>query len=180
MSIFNFTGLEHLWEQAGGDPRRAAVMAAIAEAESSGNSGAVSWAGAIGLWQIMPFWAPHFGWPVSLLYDPWHNAWGAKQISGDGYHVGAWDTCYNPPSSAANRRDLSNPIVGSPAYNILRGRGGTGSNTSVSVGSNHIGPTNSERDIMSKLAWANHLQRHAIPDNTQWVADNRRLRKPRR
>lgn len=166
-------GLERLWEAAGGAPAKAALMAAISIAESSGNSGAVSPVGAIGLWQVMPFWAPHFGLPVSALYIALTNARVAKGISGDGNHVGAWDTCYNPPASAARRLDLTWPEQGSPAWNILGGRGGGGGGGVVVV--SHTGPSAADSALARKVGWANHLQTVAIPNNTRWVSFNRTL-----
>jgi acid phosphatase family membrane protein YuiD len=46
--------LRSLWVRAGGDPKRANLMSAIALAESGGRSGIVNSIGATGLWQIHP------------------------------------------------------------------------------------------------------------------------------
>lgn len=173
MSTWTYDGLQKLWEFENGRSSKAPMMAAIALAESSGESGVSSYAGAIGLWQVMPFWAPHFGWPVSYLYDPIYSARAAVLISGDGSNVGAWDTCYNPPSSAANRRDLTYPLRGSPAWNILNdhGESGGGGSTGTIQGSSEAGDSR----LAEQVTWANHLQTHAIPDNTAWVAYNRKV-----
>lgn len=173
MSTWTWDSLQTLWKFAGGNASRAQVMAAIALAESGGRSWVVSSAGAIGLWQEEPFWAGHFGWPVSYLYQPLYNAKAAVGISGGGFHLGAWDTCYYPTSSAANRRDLHWPMQHSDAWNILQTHGaasgpGGGGET---VG----GPDPSDRQLIQQTAWANHLQNNAIPNNTAWVAYNRKL-----
>lgn len=173
MSVWSYDSLQTLFKFAGGASSRAPMMAAVALAESSGESGVVSYAGAIGLWQEEPFWAAHFGWPVSYLYQPLYNAKAAVGISGGGYHVGAWDTCYNPPAAAARRLDLSWPERGSPAWNILNGHGGaaTGPGSSESVGS----PSPGDTRLLQQVAWANHLQSNAIVTNTNWVSYNRQL-----
>ena len=51
--VESYGQLERLWTEAGGASRMAALMAAIAEAESSGNSQAHNPSGASGLWQIL-------------------------------------------------------------------------------------------------------------------------------
>lgn len=176
MTDYSWGQLWGLWDGAGGRHDKGAMMASIAEAESSGDSIAVSPAGAIGCWQVMPFWASDFGWPVSLLYSGHYSAVAAVRISGNGANVGAWDTCYNPPSSAAYRKNLSEPEQGSPAWNIWHGssggpQGGGGGVQTVS----HSGPDAYESQIARQTIWANHLQEHAIPDNTRWVSFNRKL-----
>lgn len=178
MTFYDWDALQRLEQLIGFPASRQPVMAAIALAESSGESEAVSPAGAIGLWQIMPFWAGTFGQSVSQLYVAAYNCDDARRISGDGYHLGAWDTCYNPPSSAANRRDLSWPETGSPAWNMLRshGGGGGGGGPPKTIGA----PTASDKQLMQQVAWANHLQTHAIPNNTGYLAYQRTLRGPGR
>jgi len=53
MTVYSYAQLEGLWEQAGGSKALAPVMAAIAMAESGGNSQAYNPSGATGLWQIL-------------------------------------------------------------------------------------------------------------------------------
>ena len=53
MADYSFAQLESLWIQAGGPRAVAPLMAAIAMAESSGNSNAFNPSGASGLWQIL-------------------------------------------------------------------------------------------------------------------------------
>jgi hypothetical protein len=119
--------------------------------------------------------AVDFGWPVSFLYVVTFNAQAAKRISGNGQNVGAWDTCYNPPSSAAFRRTLSEPEAGSPAFNIWRGQGGHPSGGGGGIVDTSSGPSAAERAVLARVPWANHLQENAIPNNTRWVAYNCQL-----
>jgi sugar/nucleoside kinase (ribokinase family) len=171
VSYWDWDALQRLEYLAGFPASRRPVMAAISLAESSGDSTIVSPAGAIGLWQIMPFWAATFHQPVSDLYVALINCDDARRISGNGYNLGAWDTCYNPPSSAAVRRDLHWPETGSPAWNILQthGAGINPGETHGAAGSADPG----DRQLMQQVGWANHLQDNAIPHNTGWVAYNR-------
>lgn len=178
MAFYDWDALQRLEFLAGFPASRRPVMAAIALAESSGQSTIVSPAGAIGLWQIMPFWAGTFGQSVSELYVALVNCDDARRISGNGYHLGAWDTCYNPPSSAAVRRDLGWPERGSPAWNILQDHG-AGINPGPATGASG-GPSPSDKTLMRQVSWAKHLQEVAIPNNTGWVAYNRTLRGPGR
>lgn len=53
MTHYSYSQLEQLWINAGGSRSLAPLMAAIAEAESGGNSNAYNPSGASGLWQIL-------------------------------------------------------------------------------------------------------------------------------
>jgi hypothetical protein len=68
LARYSFTQLEALWTRAGGPKNMAPVMAAIALAESSGDSNAHNPSGASGLWQILgnPF--------PGNAFDPLTNA----------------------------------------------------------------------------------------------------------
>lgn len=89
---FSYGELEGLWIAAGGPRRLAPTMAAIAEAESGGDSGAHNPSGATGLWQILgnPF--------PGNAYDPMTNArmavakWKTQGL-------GAWATWPSPARS---------------------------------------------------------------------------------
>jgi Lysozyme like domain len=52
VTVYTYPQLEQLWIQAGGPRALAPLMAAIALAESGGNSGAQNPSGAAGVWQI--------------------------------------------------------------------------------------------------------------------------------
>lgn len=53
MTVFTYAQLEGLWIDAGGPKALAPLMAAIAKAESGGNSDAENPSGATGVWQIL-------------------------------------------------------------------------------------------------------------------------------
>lgn len=83
------SGLEQLWEDAGGSSSTAFVAAEIAMAESSGNQYAVSATDDIGYWQInQPTWG------AEASFDPITNARAAISISDDGTDWSPWTT-YN-------------------------------------------------------------------------------------
>jgi LysM repeat protein len=80
------SGLEELWEQAGGSDAQAVTAASIAMAESSGQQYATGAAGERGYWQINPDHG-------SLsTYDPLGNAKAAVVISDDGTNWTPWTT----------------------------------------------------------------------------------------
>jgi len=81
------TGLEELWEEAGGSPGEAVMAASIAMAESSGQQYATGGVGERGYWQINP----NHG-PVLSTYDPLGNAKAAVVISDDGTDWTPWTT----------------------------------------------------------------------------------------
>jgi phage-related minor tail protein/SLT domain-containing protein len=87
--------IEKLWTAAGGDPSKANLMAAIAEAESRGNPRAYNPSGATGLWQILG--APNRGryWHGNTNFtNPVVNAHAAVQKLHD-QGLGAWQTYTN-------------------------------------------------------------------------------------
>jgi LysM repeat protein len=80
------SGLEELWEEAGGSDAQAVMAASIAMAESSGQQFATGTVGERGYWQINP----NHG---SLsTYDPLGNAKAAVIISDDGTNWTPWTT----------------------------------------------------------------------------------------
>ncbi|HEV2374847.1 MAG TPA: LysM peptidoglycan-binding domain-containing protein [Streptosporangiaceae bacterium] len=81
------SGLEQLWEAAGGAHWAAQTAASIAMAESGGNQFAVSPTDDIGYWQIN---APTWGSLAST--NPMTNARAAIQISADGSNWTPWTT----------------------------------------------------------------------------------------
>ncbi len=109
--VESYGQLEGLWDQAGGPSNMAALMAAIAEAESRGSSTAENPSGASGLWQILgqPF--------AGNVFDPLTNArmavakWRSQGLT-------AWATY----TSGAYRQFLQGNI---PA-NLNGGGGGGG------------------------------------------------------
>jgi hypothetical protein len=81
------SGLEALWEAAGGSHGEAFLAAEIAMAESGGNQYAVSPGDDVGYWQInRPSWG------AMASTDPIVNAESAVKISNDGTNFTPWTT----------------------------------------------------------------------------------------
>ena len=80
------SGLEALWEAAGGSSGEAFMAAEIAMAESSGRQFATGPVGERGYWQIHPVHG------ALSTYDPLGNAKAAVIISGNGRNWAAWTT----------------------------------------------------------------------------------------
>jgi len=101
------------WTAAGGPADRAAEWVGICWGESSGDDQAVSSAGAIGLFQIMPFNASIGGGGVSNLYDPSYNTRVAVLMSGGGTNCAAWDSAYADINRSGRYSFLGYPEPGS-------------------------------------------------------------------
>lgn len=107
------------WQDEGGPASRDVEWVAISMGESSFDDTVVSPAGAIGLWQIMPFHAAEYGFQVSGLYDPQVNAYIAVRLSGYGTNCAAWDTCYLDINASGRYSFLGFPEQGSAAWNNI-------------------------------------------------------------
>ena len=107
------------WQAEGGPASRDVEWVAIAIGESSLETGVVSSAGAIGLWQIMPEHAAEYGFEVSGLYDPQVNAYIAVRLSGYGTNCAAWDSAYRDINASGRYTFLAFPEQGSADYNNL-------------------------------------------------------------
>jgi len=87
---YSYSQLEQLWIQAGGNPAKAAIAAAIAMAESSGNVNSTDYDsnGTVdrGLWQIN---SSHGS---QSVYTPLKNAQSAVAISANGTNWQPWVT----------------------------------------------------------------------------------------
>ena len=81
------SGLEALWEAAGGSSSEAFMAAEIAMAESGGNQYALSPTNDYGYWQINGSHGPSMA-----TYNPIGNAKAAISISSDGTNWDAWTT----------------------------------------------------------------------------------------
>jgi Transglycosylase SLT domain len=133
VSLLSYVQVADYWIGAGGPRSRAVEWVAIAMGESGRDPRIVSPAGAIGLWQIMPFNAAPNGFSVAELYDPAANARVAVLMSGGGQNCAAWDSCYRDIQASGRYTYLAYPESGSPDYmNIpiaaaeLQGHGLTG------------------------------------------------------
>jgi Lysozyme like domain len=114
VTVYTYAQLEQLWINNGGSTATAPLAAAIAEAESSGNSTATSanpdGGTNVGLWQLDTN-GKGSGLTVAQLQDPNVNAAAAVTGSSGGTDWSAWETYVNgaytqflsnstPPSSA--------------------------------------------------------------------------------
>jgi LysM repeat protein len=81
------SGLEELWEDAGGASGEAVMAASIAMAESDGNQYALSPTNDYGYWQINGSWGP-----ALATYNALGNAKAAVHISDDGADWSPWTT----------------------------------------------------------------------------------------
>lgn len=92
MAIYTNQQLQQLWIAAGGSAQNAAIAAAVAMAESGGNSTATNPStGSIGFWQINPQAHP----PSQATSDPMGNARAAVAISNNGTNWSAWQAFTN-------------------------------------------------------------------------------------
>lgn len=119
MTLWSARQVGGFWEGAGGPASRVVEWVAIALGESSFYDNAVSSAGAIGLWQIMPFHAGEFGITVDSLYDPRTNALVAVSLSGHGANCAAWDSAYLDIQASGRYTFLGFPERGSADWNNL-------------------------------------------------------------
>lgn len=119
MALLTAVQVASYWTGAGGPSARAVEWVAIAMGESGLVTDAVSPAGAIGLWQIMPFNAGPNGATVGQLYDPAVNAMVAVKMSGGGANCAAWDSCYADIQASGRYSYLAYPEKGSADYNNL-------------------------------------------------------------
>jgi len=83
---YSCSGLEQLWEQAGGSPGAALMAAEIAMAESGGNPNAISPTDDFGLWQI------NGSNGALATLNPFQNAKSAIDLSSNGTNWGPWTT----------------------------------------------------------------------------------------
>lgn len=144
MSTLNYAQLEALWIEGGGSPAKAPIAAAIATAESSGNTDAESanpdGGTNVGPWQLDTK-GVGAGHTVDELKDPLTNAQLAVKGSSDGTDWGAWETYVTgryraflknnvKPASTAEldaARGLPNPISAGLGQGLGFGSGIPGS-----------------------------------------------------
>jgi len=97
----SYGDLQNLWIQAGGSPKLAPTMAAVALAESSGRINALNASGrdySVGPWQInyygnlAPSRTKRYGSAETLRNDPLANARAAVDLAAGGRGLGNWST----------------------------------------------------------------------------------------
>jgi hypothetical protein len=102
------TGLERLWEQAGGSPAAARTAASVAMAESSGRQYAANTNGGRstdrGYWQVNSIHG------ALSTYDAYGNARAAVRISHDGSDWSPWVTYNSAPTACAAEKEAMQHI----------------------------------------------------------------------
>lgn len=119
MTILTPLQVADYWIGAGGPKARAVEWVAIAMGESGLETDARSPAGALGVWQIMPFNAGPYGYSVAQLTNPSVNARIAVAMSGGGTNCAAWDSAYLNIYRSGRYRFLAWPERGSADYQNL-------------------------------------------------------------
>jgi Transglycosylase SLT domain len=119
MAPLSLLQIADLWLAAGGPRNRVVEWVAIEQSEGGNSTNAVSPAGAIGPWQIMPFNAAPHGYTVADLYNPEVNAKIAVAMSGHGTNCAAWDSCYRNINASGRYSFLGWPESGSSAFDKL-------------------------------------------------------------
>lgn len=119
MSRLTAADVAGYWLGAGGPKDRVVEWVAIAIGESDFEADVVSPAGAIGVWQVMPFNAGPYGYTPADLYNPAVNARVTVLMSGQGQNCAAWDSAYRNIYASGRYTFLSWPEVGSADYNNL-------------------------------------------------------------
>lgn len=107
------------WLRGGGNSANVVAAVAVAAAESSRDTHALSPTGAVGLWQIEYFHAENAGYDAASLYDPAVNAFFAITLSGNGTNWIDFDTAYAEGENLTVRRNISYPEPGSRAYSFV-------------------------------------------------------------
>lgn len=123
--VLTYNQIENLWVKNGGDPKLAPTMAAIAFAESAGNTqahngNASTGDDSYGLWQInyfnglYPSRTARFGSPQQLLSDPNRQAQAAVALAQGGRGLSNWSTY----TSGAYKRYLAGGGLGGVIHAI--------------------------------------------------------------
>ena len=119
MTVLSAADVAGYWLGAGGPKSRIVEWVAIALGESGYDTEARSPVGALGLWQIMPFNAPPYGYTAGQLTDPAVNARITVQMSGGGTNCAAWDSAYRNIGASGRYTFLAWPEEGSADWNNL-------------------------------------------------------------
>lgn len=141
MANYTYAQLEGLWIQAGGSPATAPLAAAIAEAESSGQSAVTSanpdGGTNVGLWQLDTL-GKGSGYSTAQLSDPTVNAAVAVNGSKNGTDWSAWATyasgAYKAFMNTATTPNTSGlPASGTTAATLTSAGSASGSACALSV-----------------------------------------------
>jgi hypothetical protein len=150
-TTYTYSQLEELWINAGGSSALAPVMAAIAEAESSGVSDAYNSSGASGLWQILGAVNPA---DQDQLFNPIVNAREAV-LKYQSQGLGAWVTY----TSGAYKQFLQSGTA--PATGATGGTGGSNAGAVSTTASTSVDPSTALNEMgelfhgaASGLNWA--------------------------
>lgn len=120
MTVYTYAQVEGLWLNAGGPAAAAPLAAAIAMAESGGNSDAVSTqlngtCTNAGLWQLATPCGGGSGYTVAQLQDPATNAAVAVTVSQQGANWSTWETFVNGAYKAFESSSTTPDTTGLPA-----------------------------------------------------------------
>lgn len=172
MTVLTARQVANWWEAEGGPRSRDVEWVAIALGESSLDTGAVSPAGAIGLWQIMPEHAAEYGFQVSGLYDPQVNAYIAVRLSGYGQNCAAWDSAYRDIYSSGRYAYLAYPERGSADWNNLAA---VANELGQSSGAGQLpgGPPGIGTELNGAVARWQELGRQQLPALSRYLAAQR-------
>lgn len=142
---------------------------AIGICESSLETDAISPAGALGLWQIMPF---NFG-PLGLAVSDWRNpdtnARAAVLLSGHGANCAAWDTCYADIQASGRFSFLNWPQAGSCAAGHL-GAVSVVTGTSSQGGASPPPFPGVDGSLTQTVATMQAMSNRVMPDNGRRLA----------
>lgn len=155
MSTYGYDALYSLWTTCGGNRANADMAAAIALAESGGDTTNVSPTNDYGLWQINIDAHPEYRDDPSSLFDPTTNCRAAIAISSNGSNWRPWCTAY--ADGACGTKGGAYLGAGAPFYRFLHGAAPSGSSGGATGGSDR--PT---LQLGSTGVWVMHLQNFLI------------------
>lgn len=138
---YNYAQLEYIWEQAGGSSQASSIAAAIAMAESGGNSTATdldsNGSTDRGLWQINSVHG------TQSTYDVMGNARAAVAISNNGSNWGAWTTYTSGAYAKYMNGSVSPQTTAINGTNAAANQNATDTNVITSIGGDLISPLGS-------------------------------------
>lgn len=116
MSVLSIQQLAQLWVNVGGDPANTVDAVAVAEAESGGNTRAVSPAHDYGVWQINEINFAYYHITAAEALEPVRNGMVAVAMSAGGSNWAPWCTAWADPGRNCGHGHLAHPQPGSSAY----------------------------------------------------------------